>query len=128
MMATILVVDSQTEVVELVRARLQQDGHRVVSAADGPSALVAALTHPPDLVILDVTTPETNSFGLLRCLKNDARTAHLPVILSSAPASFASLAGAWGLDVENYVTKPYGAQELADLVQNALRSRGKIDS
>ena len=61
-MATILVVDDEPDVVEIVRFRLEKDGHTVISAADGPTGLVSAFTRHPDLLILDVMMPVMDGF------------------------------------------------------------------
>jgi DNA-binding response OmpR family regulator len=125
-MATILVVDDEPDVVEIVRFRLERDGHTVVSAADGPTGLVSAFTRSPDLVILDVMMPGIDGFEVLRRMKNDARTAHTPVIMLTAKADFSSVAQGWNMDVDNYVTKPFEVDELAAIVKNVLTYRGKI--
>ena len=125
-MATILVVDDEPDVVEIVRDRLEREGHSVVSAADGPTGLVAAFTRRPDLVILDVMMPGIDGFEVLRRMKNDARTAHTPVIMLTAKSDFSSVAKGWNMDVDNYVTKPFVVDELAETVKNVLTYRGKM--
>ncbi len=125
-MATILVVDDEPDVVEIVRFCLEREGHAVVSAADGPTGLVVAFTRAPDLVILDVMMPGMDGFEVLRRMKNDARTAQTPVILLTAKADFSSVATGWNMDVDNYVTKPFEVDELAETVRNVLAFRGKV--
>ena len=127
-MATILVVDDEPDLVELVRFRLERDGHTIISAADGPTGLMAALDRHPDLVILDVMMPGLDGFEVVRRMKNDARTANTPVILLTARADFGSVAQGWNMDVDNYVTKPFAVDELAQTVQNVLAYRGKIQA
>ena len=125
-MATILVVDDEPDVVEIVRFRLEREGHAVISAADGPTGLVTAFTRNPDLVILDVMMPGIDGFEVLRRMKNDSRTAHTPVIMLTAKADFSSVAQGWNMDVDNYITKPFEVDELAMIVKNVLTYRGKI--
>ena len=125
-MATILVVDDEPDVVEIVRFRLERDGHTIISAADGPTGLVTAFTRHPDLVILDVMMPGIDGFEVLRRMKNDARTSHTPVIMLTAKADFSSVAKGWNMDVDNYVTKPFEVDELAETVKNVLTYRGKL--
>ena len=127
-MATILVVDDEPDVVEIVRYRLERDGHTVLSAADGPTGLVTAFTRNPDLVIMDVMMPGIDGFEVVRRMKNDARTAHTPVIMLTAKADFSSVATGWNMDVDNYVTKPFEVDVLADTVKNVLAYRGKVAS
>ena len=125
-MAAILVVDDEPDVVEIVRVRLEREGHSVASAADGPTGLMSAFVRQPDLVILDVMMPGIDGFEVLRRMKNDARTARTPVILLTARTDFSSVARGWNMDVDNYVTKPFEVDELAETVRNVLTYRGKI--
>ena len=125
-MATILVVDDEPDVVEIVRFRLEKDGHILISAADGPTGLVTAFTRHPDLVILDVMMPGIDGFEVLNRLKNDARTSRTPVILLTAKADFSSIAKGWNMDVDNYITKPFDVNELATIVKDVLTYCGKI--
>lgn len=127
-MAAILVVDDEPDLVEIVRFRLERDGHTVISAADGTTGLMSAFTHNPDLVILDVMMPGIDGFEVLRRMKNDPRTAHTPVIMLTAKADFSSVAKGWNMDVDNYVTKPFDVDELAETVRNVLTYRGKISA
>ena len=125
-MATILVVDDEPDVVEIVRFRLERDGHTILSAGDGPMGLVSAYTRHPDLIILDVMMPGIDGFEVLRRMKNDSRTAHTPVIMLTAKADFSSIAKGWNMDVDNYVTKPFNVDELSETVKNVLVFRGKV--
>lgn len=129
-MATILVVD-EPRVVEVVRLRLGRD-HVVLSAADGPAGLMAAFSRAPDLILLDATLPGGDSFAVLQSLKNDARTAQTPVILltgSAGPAALApSSSSSSELPVDNWLAKPFDADELARIIGDALASGGKLSA
>ena len=127
-MATILVVDDEPDVVEIVRFRLQQEGHTLLSAEDGPSGLAAAINQIPDLVILDVMMPGFDGIEVLFQMKNNPRTANSPVIMLTAKADFSSIAKGWNMDVDNYVTKPFKVDELAETVKNVLVFRGKLQA
>ncbi len=80
---TILVVDDEATVRDTVALRLEQDGHRVVTAADGREALQLFRAEKPDLILLDLIMPKLNGFDVLQALKKDAPTAHIPVIIMS---------------------------------------------
>ena len=127
-MATILVVDDEPDVVEIVRFRLERDGHTILSAADGPTGLVNAFTRHPDLVILDVMMPGIDGFEVAFQMKNNPRAANIPVIMLTAKADFSSVAQGWNMDVDNYVTKPFEVDDLAETVKNVLTFRGKLAS
>ena len=130
-MATILVVDSRPEEARNVRVRLTREGHEVFSAAEGPSGLLAAFTHRPDLVILDALTPRTDGFATLRCMlremKNDERTTHVPVVLLVAEADLSAVRetpDGGSPDVSDYVLKPFDVEEVASCVGKVLTDRG----
>ena len=127
-MATILIVDDEPDVVEIVRFRLERDGHSVITAADGQTGLMTALTRSPDLVILDVMMPGIDGFEVLRRMKNDERTADTPVIMLTAKTDFPSVAQGWNMDVDNYVTKPFDVNELGKAVADVLTYRGKMNA
>jgi CheY-like chemotaxis protein len=111
-MCTILMIGNGTEFVGDARRGLQQQGHQVILVADGATGLVTAALRRPDLVILDgqdcaltlsAGTGAGNGNGceaLVRCLKNDVRTAHTPILAfktgtrAAAPASASSNIGA----------------------------------
>ncbi|WP_395845781.1 ATP-binding protein [Cystobacter fuscus] len=107
----VLLVDDNADMRDYI-ARLLRGHFRVEAVADGQAALEAARAHPPDMVLSDVMMPRLDGFGLVRELKADARTAHVPVMLLSARASEkATLEGfaAGGMD---YMVKPFRAREL----------------
>lgn len=130
-MATILVVNDEPRLVEVVRFRLGRD-HVVLSAADGPAGLMAAFSRVPDLILLDATLPGGDSFAVLQSLKNDARTAQTPIILLTGPAGPAALAPSSSisseLPVDNWLAKPFDADELARIIGDALAFGGKLSA
>ena len=130
MATTILVVDDEPDVVEIVRFRLEKDGYHVLSANDGREGLAAAIAKSPDLVVLDVMMPGLDGFEVLRRLRRDpayaAVGAAMPVILLTARADFTAKAQGWEEYADEYVTKPFNADELARTVQNLLSHSGKI--
>ena len=125
-MAPILVVDDEPDVVEIVRFRLQKEGHSIITASDGQSGLVMAFGGHPDLIILDVMMPGIDGFEVLFQLKNNPRTLNTPVIMLTAKTDLSSISKGWGMDVDNYVTKPFNVDELAKTVKNVLIFRGKL--
>lgn len=111
--STILLVNDNTEVREMIAAMLQHEGYKVVSAPDGSSALELAHSVDPDIVISDVVMPEMDGLEFCRRLKQDARTVNLPVLLASGVLIAAEdslhglLAGA-----DDYLEMPFRRQEL----------------
>lgn len=122
--AKILIVDDEPDVVDIVRFRLAREGHTILSANDGTSGIREALEHQPDLIVLDVMMPGVDGFQVLQQLKQDRRMARTAFIMLTARADFSSVAKGWNMDVDNYVTKPFAVDELADTVRNVLTYRG----
>ena len=127
-MARILVVDDEPDVVEIVRIRLEQDGHTILTAHDGREGLQSIFENKPDLIILDVMMPGIDGFEVAYQMKNNPLTVNTPIIMLTARADFGSIAKGWNLDVDNYVTKPFKLDELADTVKNVLIYRGKLQA
>src|SRR4051794_26704555 len=124
--ATILVVDDERDLVELVRYNLERGGYGVVTAFDGESAVEAAQRRRPDLVVLDVMMPGIDGLEVCRRLRADNRTAGLPIIMLTAKAAEADRVVGLELGADDYVIKPFSPRELVARVRAVLRrSRGR---
>ena len=119
-MATILVVDDEPDVVEIVRVRLEREGHTVLTAPDGQTGLMLTLTRQPDLVILDIMMPGLDGFEVLRQIKSDPRMTDTPVIMLTARGDYSAKAEAWEQYAHAYITKPFDGDTLVETVKNAL--------
>src|SRR5436853_2784059 len=110
---TVLVVNDDPKVLELLTVILEQEDYKVLTAQNAPAALEMAFTTEPDIVISDVVMPEMDGLELCRRLKQDPRTAYVPVLLASAlrtgkRSNFNALtAGA-----DDYLELPFRRQEL----------------
>jgi two-component system, OmpR family, alkaline phosphatase synthesis response regulator PhoP len=118
--ATILVVDDEIGLVDLVRSYLESEGFRVVEAYDGPSALDLARTHNPDLVVLDVMLPGMDGIEVCRRLRqfSDAYV----VMLTARSEEVDKIVGL-SVGADDYVTKPFSGRELVARVKAVLRRR-----
>lgn len=127
--ARILLADDNIDMNRYI-ARILEPHYEVQSVFDGQAALEEAQLSPPDLILSDVMMPRLDGFGLLRRLRADERTRHLPIILLSARAGDeASIAG---LDIgaDDYLVKPFSARELLARVRAHLelkRRRGELE-
>lgn len=101
-------------------ARLLQRSYDVLAVPDGRAALEAARASPPDLVLSDVMMPGLDGFGLLKALRADERTRHLPVILLSARAGEESAVEGLDAGADDYLVKPFSARELLARVRAHL--------
>jgi DNA-binding response OmpR family regulator len=118
-MSTVLVVDDEPLVRDVVTRYLERDGHRVVTAEDGDSARELIEREAPSLVLLDVMLPgETDGLALCRWIRSSS---DLPVILLTARVDEADRIVGLELGADDYVTKPFSPRELATRVKTVLR-------
>lgn len=122
MAQTILVVDDETKLREMVRLYLEREGYRVVEAANGREALFAARIEKPDLVLLDLMMPEMGGFDFIR---NFTRESDAPIIVLTARVEESDKVVGLELGADDYVTKPFGVQELVARVRAVLRRAGQ---
>jgi len=115
----ILWADDNADMRDYVR-RLLSDRYDVLAVPDGLTALSNAQEDPPDLVLSDVMMPGLDGFGLLRELRNDARTKAIPVILLSARAGEESAVEGLDAGADDYLAKPFSARELRARVRTHL--------
>ncbi|HWM19091.1 MAG TPA: response regulator transcription factor [Ilumatobacteraceae bacterium] len=116
--ATVLVVDDEPMVREVVARYLELDGLRVEQAADGTAALEWLTGHRPDLVVLDIMLPGTDGLSILRQLR---AAGDVPVILLTARADEIDRVLGLELGADDYVVKPFSPRELAARVRTVLR-------
>lgn len=124
----ILIVDDQFTIRYLVEHQLKKEGFETFMAKDGPGALEAARAHQPDLIVLDVMMPDMSGFDVLQQLKNDPDLAQIPVIFLTSLSSKEDKLRAFNLGAEDYLTKPFQADEFMAHVTAALRSAGSSNS
>ena len=116
--ATILIVEDDEGNRLLVRRVLEEQGHRVLEADDGPSALHAAAHHHIDLVVLDLGLPGLDGLGVLGRIRE---TKALPVLLLTARSSEPERVAGLDAGADDYMVKPYSVSELGARVRALLR-------
>ena len=118
MSQTILVVDDERKLREMIRTYLEQEGYRVVEAGNGREALYVARYEKPDLIILDLMMPEMGGYDFMRTYSKEAET---PVIMLTAKIEEGDKVLGLELGADDYVTKPFGIRELIARVRAVLR-------
>ncbi|MGI8983492.1 MAG: response regulator transcription factor [Acidimicrobiales bacterium] len=121
---TVLVIDDDPVILELLRVNFEIEGLDVICAVDGEEGFQRALDGHPDIVISDIMMPKRDGLQLLADLKADPATASLPVILLSAKAQKAEVQQGLDLGADDYVTKPFDPLELIDRL-NVIVSRSR---
>ncbi|MBI3998368.1 MAG: response regulator transcription factor [Armatimonadetes bacterium] len=115
---TILVVDDEPEITDVVRRYLEQDGFRVISAADGRAALASFQRERPSLVVLDLMLPEVDGWEVARQIR---AAGGVPIIMLTARSEEVDRLLGLGLGADDYITKPFSPREVVARVRAVLR-------
>ena len=118
---TVLLIEDEQDVLDLVRYNLSKAGHRVIEAMDGLAGLRAAREQRPAAVILDLMLPEMGGEDVCRRLKEDTDTAAIPVIMLTAKAEERDRIAGLELGADDYMTKPFSPRELVLRLEAVLR-------
>jgi DNA-binding response OmpR family regulator len=121
--ATILLVDDEPTLVATLDYNLRREGHEVVIARDGPSAIEQARKRQPDLVLLDVMLPKLDGFEVCRELR---RTSTVPVLMLTAKDSEVDKVVGLEIGADDYMTKPFSMRELMARVKAMLRRNSML--
>jgi CheY-like chemotaxis protein len=114
---TILVVDDDINIRELLRQQLENEGYNVREAKDGVDAIHQIKTHCPDLILLDVMMPQINGFDVAAVLKNDPQTADIPIIMLSIVENKER---GYHIGIDRYLTKPINTEKLLNEIGSLL--------
>jgi two-component system alkaline phosphatase synthesis response regulator PhoP len=117
---TILIVDDEEDVLELVRYNLQKEGYRTETATSGEEVLKKARSVMPDLIILDLMLPGIDGLQVCKNLKADSKFQHIPVIMLTAKGEETDIVAGLELGAEDYVTKPFSPKVLIARVRRVL--------
>lgn len=118
---TILVVDDETSIREMLVISLESAGYNVLQAENAKTAHSLVLDKHPDLILLDWMMPVTTGLELLRRLKRDEMTDHIPVIMLTAKAEESSKISGLDSGADDYIAKPFSPRELLSRVKAILR-------
>jgi len=118
--ATILVVDDDPVILQLLQVNFEMEGFTVITAADGQEGVHRTRAERPDIVVSDVMMPRMSGLELLQALKGDPRTARIPVLLLTAKAQQTDVVSGLEHGADDYVTKPFEPLELVERVNRLL--------
>src|SRR5436309_1072634 len=122
MASKILVVDDEVSVRHLLQVMLTTEGYEPLLAANGAEGLQLAHEHLPALVILDWMMPVLDGLATLQALRNDAATAHIPVVMLTARQGDSAMAQAMVHGADFYMNKPFDAEEMLAVVRRFVRN------
>jgi len=119
-MAKILVIDDETQLVEMVQMRLEAAGYNVITANDGQDGLEKAKSENPDLIMCDVMMPKMDGYKVCGLLKNDSRYSKIPIILFTARAQQDDQDVGDEVGADAYITKPFEPPVLLAKIEELL--------
>lgn len=119
--ATLLIVEDDVDVAEMLSAYLQAQGYEVHTVQWGEDGLRAAQSTLPDLIILDIRLPDIDGFEVARQLREQRKTRHIPILFLTERRERSDRLRGLQLNAEDYITKPFDIQELRLRVRNTLR-------
>ncbi|WP_109126209.1 response regulator [Dyella sp. C11] len=111
--ARVLVVDDSATIRAVLGRMLEVDGYEVARAADGESALEMARAEPPDMIFLDIVLPGMNGFAVLRALRHDPATQHVPIVMISGNQQATEQFYVQRFGADDFISKPFGQAEVA---------------
>ena len=120
MAETILIVDDDLDILELLKMNLEPEGYNVRTANDGESAVQSACANPPDLILLDVMMPQKSGFEVMAELKNIENTKNVPVILVTARGQTEDKVLGLDTGADDYITKPFDLREVTARIEAVL--------
>jgi len=121
----ILVVDDEVRLVDVLKAYLERDGYRVVTAYDGKQALLQARREKPDLILLDLMLPEVDGLEVCRTLRKES---DVPIIMLTARSEETDKLIGLELGADDYVTKPFSPREVVARVRAVLRRTQTVNT
>jgi two-component system, OmpR family, alkaline phosphatase synthesis response regulator PhoP len=120
MPSTILVVDDEDDIRELLQYNLEKEGYRVVTARDGKQAL-KSLQQPVDLCVLDVMMPEMDGWELSKAIRSNPKSAHVPIVFLTARDNEVDEVLGLELGAADYITKPVRMRTFIARIRRALK-------
>lgn len=121
---SVLIADDDELLVQLLEHKLRQQGYQVTSVGDGEAALDKAAAIKPDLIVLDGMMPGLDGFEVLRRLKENVETRHIPVVMLTARRMERDIVAGLDLGAEEYIVKPFLPAELITRVNRQIRGKG----
>jgi DNA-binding response OmpR family regulator len=123
-MKTVLVVDDDPDIRELITWKLTQAGYSIISASDGEGALAAVSGEHqgpiPDLVLLDWMMPSMTGIEVCRAIREDPDRAGVPIILLTAKAQEAEVERGFAAGADDYIVKPFSPREMLSRVEAVM--------
>ncbi|MBF0411280.1 MAG: response regulator transcription factor [Desulfamplus sp.] len=118
---TILIVDDEEDILELVKYNLEREGYTTISAITGEAALKLASEIQPSLIVLDLMLPGIDGLEVTKILRAACSTAHIPIVMLTAKGEESDIVTGLELGANDYMSKPFSPRELVARIRAILR-------
>jgi len=125
---TILIIEDERALIEVLTYNLRKEGFEVLTASDGQDGLRRAQTALPDLVVLDLMLPVIEGLEVCRQLRNGARTKEIPILMLTARSEEVDEIVGFQMGADDYVTKPFKMKPLIQRIKALLRRKDKPEA
>ena len=123
---TVLVIEDEKNIVDILNFNLTREGYTVLEAYDGQAGIQLALEHDPDLILLDLMLPKVNGFDVCRTLREEGSAA--PIIMLTAREEETDKVLGLELGADDYITKPFSMRELLARVKANIRRNEMVSA
>lgn len=127
MKKSVLVIDDEKDIRELLQYNLSKEGYEVLTAKTGEEGFETARSKKPDLIVLDLMLPGVDGLEICRMLRANASTKHLPILMLTAKGTETDQVVGLELGADEYIVKPFSVKVLLARVKNLFRAREKRD-
>ena len=118
---SIIVVDDDEDILELIRYNLDREGFHIICAATGEDALEKVRSKPPDLLVMDLMLPGLDGLDICRILRSDSKTKSIPILMLTAKSQDTDIISGLEIGADVYVTKPFSIKVLTAHIKALLR-------
>jgi len=125
---TILVIEDEPDISELIEYNLSQSGYRIIISNNGENGLEVSRKHLPDLILLDLMLPGIHGIDVCRVLKNDKETSNILIIMLTALGQEEDIIKGLETGADDYVTKPFSFPVLEARIESVLRRSNKVNN
>ncbi len=122
---TILIVDDEEDIIELIKYNLKNEGYSILKAQTGEQAIKIANRSHPDLIVLDLMLPGIDGLEVTKYLKNNEQTNDIPIVMLTAKGEESDIVTGLELGASDYISKPFSPKVLIARIRAILRRRKK---
>lgn len=120
---TILIIEDEEDIIELMRYNLKKAGYQVEQALTGEAGISAVNAKLPDLILLDIMLPGVGGLDVCKLIRSQAKTAKIPIIMVSAKGAEADVVSGLEMGADDYIAKPFSPKILLARVEAVLRRK-----